>query len=298
MPRWRLPARSALGVLAKIGADRVVELTHAGEPGRECNVGHRELGRLDQQPGRLGPLGARQGERPGPQLGHEDPLELAVAVVEPRRQPAHAVAVDDAVGDEPHGPRHHVGALVPLGRPGAGVGAAAHAGAEPRRLRGRRGRVEAHVGPLRGHGGAARPAVDAGRRDGGEEPAVEASVLGRRRPVTEVEVLHGRHVRTRRPTCLADFGHHRPSGGSTGVLTTGPNLRGLSSARRRSDGSPHDHAYPALPRLDRGQTQIFLGSLARPLLLGLVVLRRPHESSVQLLGHDLFELAVRVDGFV
>ena len=67
-PRSPARERRDVGVPAKT-ADRVVELPDAGEPGGEGDVGERQSGGLDQQPGGLGPLGAGQGEGPGADLG-------------------------------------------------------------------------------------------------------------------------------------------------------------------------------------------------------------------------------------
>ena len=93
-----------------------------------------------------------------------------------RRQAGHAVAVHHAVGDQPHRAAHQVGAPIPFGRARRGVRAAALARPEAGRLGRRRRRVEAHVLALRRAGRAARPAVDAGRGDAREHPAVEARV--------------------------------------------------------------------------------------------------------------------------
>ena len=58
-----------------------------------------------------------------------------VGVPEPARQPGYPVPVHHAIGDEPHRAAHHVGPVVPLGRTGGGVRAAAQAGPEPLPLR-------------------------------------------------------------------------------------------------------------------------------------------------------------------
>ena len=58
-------------------AQRVVELAHAAEARAHRDLGERQLGRLDQRPGGLRSLGARE-LQPGlrPQLGREDPAQL------------------------------------------------------------------------------------------------------------------------------------------------------------------------------------------------------------------------------
>ena len=55
------------------------------KPAREGHLGHGQRGRLDQHPGRLGPLGPGEGDGPGADLGQQQALELAHAVAELRR---------------------------------------------------------------------------------------------------------------------------------------------------------------------------------------------------------------------
>ena len=178
------------------GPDRVVELPQAGEPGGEGDLPEGQVGRLDEDPCRLRALRARETERSRAELVAQQAPELARAVGEPPRQPVHAFAVDDAVGDQAHGAPRHVGALVPLGRAGRSIGAAAQAGAVAGGLRRRRRRVEAHVLASRHHGRAARPAVDARGRHCDEEPPVEARVATAHRLVACVRVgrRHGTSV--------------------------------------------------------------------------------------------------------
>ena len=124
-----------------------------------------------------------------PDLGRELTGEMALAVPEAAGKLTHAAVIDDAVGDQPHRPAHEIGALVPLRRSGSGVGPAPAAGAKARRLRRGGCRVEAHVRGLRRHRRTARSAVDAGRRDGREEPAIEPGVTALHRPIAALEVL-------------------------------------------------------------------------------------------------------------
>ena len=170
-------------------AHRLVALAHAGESGGERDLRDREVGRLQQDAGGLAALGAGQGQRPGSHLGGDEAIELAGAVPETAGQTFDALAVHDAVTDEAHGPRHHVGPHVPLGRAGRGVGPAAQAGPEAGLLGGGRGGVEAHVLALGRAGRATGPAVDPGGRDGAEEPAVEAGVFALRGLVAAFRVL-------------------------------------------------------------------------------------------------------------
>jgi hypothetical protein len=53
---------------------------------------------------------------------------MAIGVADPGGQATDALAVDDAVGDQPHRAADDVPAAVPLGRAGGGVGATALAG--------------------------------------------------------------------------------------------------------------------------------------------------------------------------
>ena len=80
---------------------------------RSASIG--QVGRLQQHAGRLAALGPGQGQRPGAHLGGDEAVELAGAVAEAAGQTLDALAVDDAVTDEAHGPRHDVGSHVPLG---------------------------------------------------------------------------------------------------------------------------------------------------------------------------------------
>ncbi len=144
------------------------------------------------------PLRPGQGERPRADLVDEQAVQVAAAVPEPRRQALDARPVDLAVGDEAHGPGHHVGAVVPLRRAGHGVGSAALARAEPGRLGRGRGGVEAHVAPLGHHGRAAGPAVDAGGRDGHVEPPVEAGIAPVEAFVADVGIEQHPCIVTRR----------------------------------------------------------------------------------------------------
>ena len=129
-------------------AHRVVELPDAGEPGRERHVGHAERGRLDQQPGGVRPVRPGQRERSGAELGGEHPVQVPLGVAERGGQPGHAVALDQPVGDQPHGAGGQVGADVPLRRAGHGVGPAAPAGPVAALLGGAGGGQELDVAAL------------------------------------------------------------------------------------------------------------------------------------------------------
>ena len=76
--RCRLRRRSSLGAVGEHLADRVVELAHAAEAGGERDVGHRQVGRLDQDPSGLGTLRPGERERPGAELVGQQPVEVAL----------------------------------------------------------------------------------------------------------------------------------------------------------------------------------------------------------------------------
>jgi hypothetical protein len=59
-------------------AERVVELPDAAETGGEGDVGHGEVGRLDEQARGLCALGPRESERTDAELAHEQAVQLPV----------------------------------------------------------------------------------------------------------------------------------------------------------------------------------------------------------------------------
>ncbi len=164
-------------------SDRLVELPHTAEARGERDVGRRHARGEEQRARRLRPVRPGEGEGARAELGAEHPGEVAGGVAEPGGETGHALALDDAVGDEAHRAGGEVVAEVPLGGAGDGVGEAALAGAEAGLVGGRRGEVERHVRGLGGDGRAARPAVDAGGVHPRDELPVEAGVTGAHRPV-------------------------------------------------------------------------------------------------------------------
>ncbi len=201
-------------------ADRVVELAHAGETGRERDLGRAEVGGLQQQPGGLRPLGAGERERARTEFGVQLAGQVAVAVAEPRGEPGHALAVDHAVGDQAHRAPDQVGAEVPLRGAGRGVGPAAPAGPEAGGLGGRGGRVESDVLSVGGSGGAAGSTVDAGGPHSRVEHPVEAGVLAAHRPVTGVFVHpHALQSAASAARALAGIGHGSGGGPDGGIFT-------------------------------------------------------------------------------
>ena len=177
-------------------AQRLVELAHAGEAGRERDIGQRQVGRLDEHAGRVGAPCPGQGQRCRSELLGEQPTEVARGVAHPPGQPVHALAVDQAVGDQPHRATGDIGGDVPLGAARRRVGQAPLAGAVARGVRTGGGGVEGDVRRSRGAGRARGPAVDPGGADGGVEHAVEAPVPAPHRAVARlgVEVSGRRHA--------------------------------------------------------------------------------------------------------
>ena len=116
-------------------------------------------------------------------------LDLPGAVAELGGQTLNTFAIDDAICDESHGAGDNVGTARSI----PATPATHRGGSVCRRkaglLRRRSGRIEAHVAGVGRAGRTARPAVDAGAQDGGDEPAVETSVLGLHGPVAAVEVF-------------------------------------------------------------------------------------------------------------
>ena len=85
------------------------------EPGRQGRLGEGHGGRLDQEPGRVGALGARQRHWGCANLLGQESPKMAIAEAQLLGQPRDSLAVDDAVSDQAHGARDTVGAPVPLG---------------------------------------------------------------------------------------------------------------------------------------------------------------------------------------
>ena len=122
--------RSSVGVVANTSRTVSLNWRMLGKPAANATSVNGSVGRLDQQAGGLGALGAGERERAGAELGDELAVQVALAEAEPPREAGDALALDHAVADQPHRAADRVGAQVPLRRAGRGVGAAALAGAE------------------------------------------------------------------------------------------------------------------------------------------------------------------------
>ncbi len=232
--------------------DRVVELAHAPETGGERDVGEPQVRPREQRPRRLGAQRAGERDRAGAELRDEHAVHVPGRVPEAGGEAVDALAVHDAVRDEPHGPGRQVVPEVPARRARHRLREAALARAVAGLVGGGRGEVEGDVLGLRGPRRARRPGVDAGAAHGGDELPVEAAVARRDGAVALGE--HGvrgrrgrregrRHdsILTRRTTpWLAGFGHggerrrrvRRASRGPRAGTSTGQ-ARGRARGRAR-----------------------------------------------------------------
>ncbi len=91
-----------------------VELPDTGESAGERHISDRHGGLGQQPPRGLQPGRPGQGQRPGAQLGHEQPVQVPLGDGEPGCEAADPVGVDVAVSDQPHRPRSQVGPDIPL----------------------------------------------------------------------------------------------------------------------------------------------------------------------------------------
>ena len=178
-------------------ANRVVELAHAPEPGRERDVGERQLGRLDEHARGLRALGAGQRERTGADLGGElrvrwRSLNRAGGRARARRSRSTTPSpISRIARPTTSAPPFH------SGDPGTRPGRQRRQARKPPVAAAAVGKKRTFAA-LRRQRRAERPAVDAGRRDGRDEPAVEPRVAALHRPVAPVEVLDHRAIVTPR----------------------------------------------------------------------------------------------------
>ena len=190
-----------------------------------------------------------------------------------RREAAHALAIHSAVRDQPDRTAGHVGAAVPGGRAGRGVGVAALAGSEAALLGGRGAAEEAYVAAARQPGRAARPAVHARGRDGHDEEAVVARIATLHEAVAALEVLdHESHPRMPRWR-FSDMPVGRaPGGDSVGWVHTvdtpiGPLLLSADDGRLSrvefGAASAATSDAPPLPEAEAQLNAYFAGELER-----------------------------------
>ena len=155
---------------------RLVEAADAAEAGGEGDLGHRQLGLVDELLGQQHAAGLRDGDRRGAEMLLEQPPQMALADAEPLGESIERRLVERAELDQRQRARHGVGGAAPGAEIGRGLGPAAQAGAEAGFLCRGGGRKEGHILFARRARRADRPAIDAGRLHAGEEPAVEARI--------------------------------------------------------------------------------------------------------------------------
>jgi hypothetical protein len=78
------------------------------------DVGDGEVGRGEERPRGLRPMRAREGERPGAELGREHARHVPRGVAESCGESRHSFALDHSVVHEAHRARREVVAQVPL----------------------------------------------------------------------------------------------------------------------------------------------------------------------------------------
>ena len=226
--------------------ERVVEAAQAAEARRERDLGHGQVGLVDQPLREVEAAGLRHGERRGADVGDEQAVQVARADAEPGGERVDRSLVERALVDERERPPHDGRGAEPGRGAGRGLGPAAQARPEAGVARRRRGGEVAHVRVAGARRRAHRPAVDAGRGDADEEPPVEAGIAraagavergtGRERGR---QGLHDRQLTRRRSRRLAVFGHvsrHRgPGDAASGGLGLSHSLQTLTRRARRSD---------------------------------------------------------------
>ena len=213
--RRRPPEPSQRARRAVVGLqERVVEAAQAAEARRERDLGHGQVGLVDQPLREVEAAGLRHGERRGADVGDEEAVEVARADAEPGGERVDRALVERALVDERERAPHDGRGAEPGRGAGRGLGPAAQARPEAGLARRRRGREVAHVRVAGTRRRAHRPAVDAGRGDADEETPVEAGIAraagavergaGRERGR---QGLHDRQLTRRRSRRLAVFGH-------------------------------------------------------------------------------------------
>ena len=116
-------------------------------------------------------------------------MPAPLAVPEAPREASDSVAVDNAVGDEPHRPADEIRATIPLRRSRSCIRPAALARSVAGGLRCGRRREQPHVLALGRLRRTARTAVDPGRPDGAEHPSVEARIASLERLPEAVRIV-------------------------------------------------------------------------------------------------------------
>jgi hypothetical protein len=182
----------------------VVEAARAPVAGSQRDLAHRQPRLLEQRAREVQPLRAQGRDRCRAQVLHEEPTQMTLAHAQLAADgwdPTEVLLRKELqrAGD---GGRASRGGRQEHG----GIGAAAEAGPVSRLLGGGGAGEEAHVLFPRHLRGAAGPAVDPGRGDGGDEGALEAAVAALHRAVQIVAgVVHRRDLVAARKIACSPF---------------------------------------------------------------------------------------------
>ena len=196
------PGRGVVAQARPVGGRRApvdrleggVERPDAAEPRGERDLGHAEIGAVDQPLGALDSGGARRRERSRVEIAPEQPRQVAPSDPQPPGQRLDARLVERALVDQAERAIDRRPRAAPGRRMLRGLGPAAQAGPKARRLGGGRAREIADVARHRLAYRADGPAVDAGRGDGDEDHAVIGRIAGKAHAFAEIEVELGGQV--------------------------------------------------------------------------------------------------------
>jgi hypothetical protein len=79
----------------------VIELSNAFEPGRKCNLGHRELRLVDELPCKVDAMGGRNLERGRTKMLHEKAAQLARTKPHSSSQPLYVSIIQSTFQNQP-----------------------------------------------------------------------------------------------------------------------------------------------------------------------------------------------------
>ena len=173
-----------LGRRTRVGAPHLaVEAPDAAEARRVRHLAEGQGRLVEELLGEMEAPRVRDVDRRRAQMLEEEAPQMAGGHAGTRGQRVDARLVERSFADQPQRARDDRRRAEPRRRPGRGFGTAAQTGAVARRLGGSGGRKIADVIVFRRAHRAHRPAIDPRRRDGDEEAAVEARVMGTPRAI-------------------------------------------------------------------------------------------------------------------
>jgi len=195
-PRTTLAAQ--LARRTPVGAtERGIEATHAAEPGGKRDLRDRQVGLVEQTLGEMQAARLREHDGRCPHMTHEQAMQMARTQPHACGKLCHRDLVQHAVLDHAQRATHHCRRAQPGRRPRGGLGPTTQARPEAGCGRRRGRRVVAHVRFLWRGRRTDGPAIDARRRHGDEELAIEARIATQARAPQRVRIeteylLHGR----------------------------------------------------------------------------------------------------------